>query len=252
MAFQENDPQFEFGAQLGAILKVLPESLHDFFCDYFRLEIHGWEHLPLNGRGIVVANHSDALGFDAFMLGYSLRKTLSRKPRIMAHSFWFDSPLKSGLMRHFGFFPADLREGLQVLRDDNMLVIFPEGADGNFKVSSSMYKLVDFNPGFVPLAIMEKAPVIPAVIIGAEETHYNLAKIDLFKDIIGASVPFVLNPIPFPAKWKIIFLPPIDFSKYSKKDIKDARFVKEINQNIRYRIQHEINREIKDRDLIIT
>lgn len=234
------------------MLKGIPEAIHDFFCDYFRLEIYGWEHIPLNGRGIVVANHSDALGFDAFMLGYALRKILSRKPRIMAHPFWFDSPFKSGLMQHFGFFPADLRKGLQVLNEEHMLVMFPEGADGNFKVSSKMYKLVDFNPGFVPLAIMKQAPVIPAVIMGAEETHYNFATIDWFQDIIGASIPIVLNPIPYPAKWKIRFLPSIDFSKYNKKDIKDARFVKEINQNIRYRIQHEINRELKERDLIIT
>jgi hypothetical protein len=44
-------------------------------------------------------------------------------------------------------------------------------------------------------------------------------------------------------------LSPIDFSKYNKKDIKDARFVKEINQNIRYRIQHELNSEVTKRNI---
>ncbi|MBS0617546.1 MAG: hypothetical protein JSR44_05115 [Spirochaetes bacterium] len=112
-----------------------------------------------------------------------------------------------------------------------------------------MYKRVDFNPGFVPLAIMQQAPVVPAAIIGAEESTINLAKLDWFKDTIGASIPVPLNIIPFPARWKIKFLPAIDFAKYNKKDIKDARFVKEINQNIRYRIQHELNRELDNRNI---
>ena len=73
--------------------------------------------------------------------------------------------------------------------------------------------------------------------------------IDWFEKIIGASIPVPLNLIPFPAKWKMKFLPAIDFSKYSKKDIKDARFVKEINQNIRYRIQHELNKEVEKRNI---
>ena len=78
------------------------------------------------------------------------------------------------------------------------------------------------------------------------DRDFNLAKITAFRDVLGADIPLPLNIIPFPAKWKIKFLPPIDFGKYNKRDIKDARFVREINQNIRYRIQHEIDRELAE------
>lgn len=224
-----------------------PEALQQFLSLYFRLEIEGYEHLPEGGRAIVVPNHSDAMGFDAFMLGYVLKHRLRRIPRIMTHDFWFSHPLLAQLSSAYGLFRADLREGLRHLKQNRLIAIFPEGAEGNFKVSSSMYRLVEFNPGFVPLAIMQKAPVVPTVIIGAEETHYNLARLHIFQDVLKEPIPVPLNILPLPAKWKIKFLKPIDFSKYSKKDIKDARFVKEINQNIRYRIQHEINKEKRKR-----
>lgn len=237
---------------LARTLKFVPETLFNVLASYFRLEVEGVENLPNNARGrmLIVPNHSNALGFDAFMMVMALKKFTRRVPRIMGHNFWFANGFAAAFSRRWGVFPADLKEGLNNLRDGHIVVIFPEGAEGNFKVSSSMYKMVEFNPGFVPLAIMQQAPVVPAVIIGAEESNINLAKIDWFEDFLGASIPLPLNIIPFPAKWKIKFLKPIDFSKYSKKDIKDARFVKEINQNIRYRIQHELNKEVEKRNIV--
>lgn len=250
-AAKADDATRQTAEWLARNLKFLPEALFDLLASYFRLEVTGLENLPNGGRGrmLVVPNHSNALGFDALMMAMALRKFTRRVPRVMGHNFWFSNGFSAAFSRRWGIFPADLREGLNNLRDDNIVVIFPEGAEGNFKVSSSMYKMVDFNPGFVPLAIMQQAPVVPAAIIGAEESNINLGKIDLFKDFIGASIPLPMNLIPFPAKWKIKFLPPIDFGKYNKKDIKDARFVKEINQNIRYRIQHELNKEIERRNV---
>lgn len=233
-------------------LKFLPGSLFDILASYFRLEIEGADNLPNGGKGrmLIVPNHSNALGFDVLMLIMALKKITKRIPRTMGHNFWFANGFFAAFSRSMGTFPADLKEGLNKLRDGHMVVIFPEGAEGNFKVSSNMYKMVDFNPGFVPLAIMQQAPVVPVAIVGAEESNINLAKIDFFKEAIGASIPLPLNWIPFPAKWKIKILPAIDFSKYNKKDIKDARFVKEINQNIRYRIQHELNKEVLKRNIV--
>lgn len=240
----------DMGDKFSRLVKKVPADLHEFLSAYFRLEVEGLENIPCQGKGLVVANHSNAVGYDAYMLGYTIAKMTKRLPRIMAHNFWFKDAFLAKLYRNFGLFPADLKEGLTQLKHNKLVVIFPEGADGNFKVSSRMYRMVEFNPGFVPLAIMQQAPVIPTAIIGAEESNFNLARLDILEKFIGASVPLPLNIIPFPAKWKIKFLKPIDFGKYQKKDIKDARFVKEINQNIRYRIQHEINKEIKVRDII--
>jgi len=223
---------------------------YQIFKDYFRLEVSGLENIPENGNGLIVPNHSNALGLDALMLHHVIRENSFRTPKIMAHNFWFKDTMRSTLMRKMELFPADLKEGLANLKREELVIIFPEAEDGNFKISSKMYRLVEFNPGFVPLAIMRNAPVIPTVIIGAEETNINIARISWFKDIIGADIPIPLNYIPFPVKWKIKFLKPINFTKYTKKDIRDIRFIKEINQNIRYRIQHEINKELRTRYLV--
>ncbi len=246
----DNSEEAQWGRRIADLLRAVPETIYDFFSSYFRLEIEGAEHVPQQGRGLIVPNHSDALGLDAFMLLGALRKVLQVQPWAMAHRWWFSSDFLNAMSRSFDLFPADLKEGLGTLKKDRLIVIFPEGEHGNFKVSSNMYRLVEFNPGFVPLAIMQRAPVIPTVIMGAEEAHFNLGTTDIFKQWVGADVPLPLNIIPFPSKWKIKFLKPIDFAKYSKNDIKDPRFVKEINQNIRYRIQHAIDKELKKRTLL--
>lgn len=244
---KSNSVLIAIGQGLARGFSVIPDNIYELLSRYFRLEIEGEENLPENGKGIVVANHSDALGYDGFMLPYTIEKAIGRKPAIMVHKFWFSNEILNAFSRSFELFPADLKEGLNALAGGKLMIIFPEGSDGNFKVSSNMYRLVEFNPGFVPLAIMQRAPVIPTVVIGAEETHFNLGKTGIFRKYINADVPLPLNIIPFPAKWKIKFLKPIDFSKYNKKDIKDPRFVKEINQNIRYRIQHKIDLEFNKR-----
>ena len=54
---------------------------------------------------------------------------------------------------------------------------------GNFKASSNRYHLQEFKRGFIRMALLTKAPIIPTLIIGAEETHINLKQLKLAKYI---------------------------------------------------------------------
>ena len=61
---------------------------------------------------------------------------------------------------------------------------------------------------------MNKAPIVPCTIVGAEESHLNLGNIDLSRFMKDIRIPIPLNLIPLPAKWKIRFWDPIDPSRY--------------------------------------
>ena len=95
-----------------------------------------------------------------------------------------------------------------------------------------------------------KAPIVPVVVIGAEETNINLSNIPLSKVLKGTIIPLPLNVIPLPAKWKIIFLPPISMKKYSKRDCANSELVHSISESVKAQIQGRINEELSRREWI--
>ena len=128
-----------------------------------------------------------------------------------------------------------------------MIILFPEGEYGNFKPTSKAYQLQEFKRGFVRMALKTGAPIVPTMIVGAEETHINLKQIKFSKLLRGVVLPLPLNVIPLPAKWKIKFLKPIDLP-YKASAVNDRGLVKEIAEDIREMVQDNIKKEAVNRD----
>jgi 1-acyl-sn-glycerol-3-phosphate acyltransferase len=98
------------------------------------------------------------------------------------------------------------------------------------------------------MALETQSPIIPTLIIGAEETHINLSQLKLTRFLSGAIIPIPLNLIPLPIKWKIIFLPPI-YLPYKPDAVEDSELVYEIAQDIQDQMQEALNKELKKRRL---
>jgi hypothetical protein len=90
------------------------------------------------------------------------------------------------------------------------------------------------------------AQIIPAIIVGAEETHINVSQIKFTKYLIGTVIPIPLNVIPLPVKWTIKFLPPIDL-RSRPVDAMNREKVFEVTRSIRHRLQREIIKELRRR-----
>jgi 1-acyl-sn-glycerol-3-phosphate acyltransferase len=213
------------------------------------LEVEGIENVPSNGRVMIVPNHSGVLGWDAIILYNEIVREKRRIPRIMAHNFWESKPFLSQMAKKYGAFGANFKQAIKFLNKNKLMIIFPEAEHGNFKPSVKMYQLSDFNPGFVSLAMMTNTVLVPTVIMGAEENFVNLGTIDWFEDRIGVKIPIPLNLLPIPAKWKIKFLKPISLKNYNKKDLRSEKFITEVSQNIRFRIQATIHKELVSRGI---
>lgn len=214
---------------------------------YTRLETVGLENIPRSGPVIVIPNHSGVLGWDAFVLQNEILKFGKRIPRTMSHNFWHQNEILKRLSARMAYIPQDFKVAIKVLRRNNLLILFPEAEAGNFKPSTQMYQLQQFNPGFVSLAILTGSPIVPTCIIGAEETHLNLGTLDWTEKYIGARIPLPFNLIPLPVKWKIIFMKPVRLNRYGKKDAKNMDFLEEVAENIRVRIQQRIHQELVKR-----
>ncbi len=216
---------------------------------YFRVQVEGVENLPRRGGAIIAPNHSGFSGFDAMVLMHEIRKANGRLPKVLSHHFWFLTKTTSIPAQKLGFIEATYANGLAELKKKHMLVLFPEGEFGNFKPTSKAYQLQEFKRGFVRMAIETGAPIVPTMIIGAEETHINLNQITLTKFLRGAILPLPLNFLPLPAKWKIKFLKPL-YLPYKPSAIKDRELMMDIASDIREQIQDSLRHELRARESV--
>ncbi|MBY0369547.1 acyltransferase family protein [bacterium] len=229
--------------------RVLPRFILEVLERYLRVTTQGVGNLPRKGPYILIANHSGFMGFDALMLTHQVAKARKKVPHIIAHKLWFFTPEISVHAHRFGLVPATYENGLAILQRGEPLILFPEGEEGNFKPSSKRYHLRRFRRGFMRLALETGVPIVPAVVIGAEETHLTLSQIRAAKPLIGTIIPVPLNVIPLPAKWKIRFLKPIRIEKKPEK-AKDQAFVTAQSRKIRLQLQKELSKEVKKRQKV--
>ncbi|MES2767907.1 MAG: lysophospholipid acyltransferase family protein [Bdellovibrionota bacterium] len=231
------------------LYRVMPKFLMELIRKYLRLEIEGLEHIPKKGRALLIPNHSGYSGFDALLLGHEISHRAKRIPRVLTHRLWFITEKTSIPAHKLGFFEATTKNGLDLLGRNNLVVLFPEGEKGNFKATKHRYRLQEFRRGFVRMALQTQSPIIPVLIIGAEETHINLKQLKFTKYLIGSALPLPLNIIPLPAKWKIKFLEPIHLP-FKPEAANDTDLVHEIASDIQDRMQEELNKELAKRDYV--
>lgn len=228
----------------------VPLFLLEIVRKYFRLEVEGLENVPRKGAALIIPNHSGVTALDAVMIGNEISREIRRVAKILAHPLWFIGPNIRVLAKRIGLVEANKDAGVKLLKKRHMVILFPEGEAGNFKPTAERYKLREFRRGFVRMAMETQATIVPTIVIGAEETNINLSQLKLTRFLRGIVIPIPLNVIPLPAKWKIVFLPPIDMSKYTKEDAANHDLVHEIAQSVRSQIQARIDEEIASRQWI--
>ncbi len=229
-------------------LKLLPLFTLEVIRKYLRVECQGLRHVPKQGAAIIISNHSGYAGFDALMLINEIRRSLKRSPKVLAHKLWFFGEPIRVVAEKMGLVEADIKHSLEILNDDKLLILFPEGEAGNFKPTRRRYRLQEFKRGFVRLSVMTKRPIIPVVVIGAEETHINLSQIKFTKYLFGSVAPLPLNVLPLPVKWKIKFLPPIYAEDFGLVDVNDQKKVHQVSKKIRNYLQKVIVEELRKRE----
>lgn len=222
------------------LYKAFPYFFTELASRYFRVEVKGGENLPKKGGGLICPNHSGVSGFDAMVLHHETLKTCDRYPRVLTHKLWFVNKTTAIPAQRLGFFEATLKNGIEALKKNQLVVLFPEGEQGNFKPSSKAYQLQEFRRGFVRMALETQTPIIPTLIIGAEETHINLSQLRLSRYVRGLILPLPINLIPLPSKWTIYFLDPIHLP-FPKSKVKDRELVLELAEDIQELMQKKLN-----------
>ncbi|HEY8278251.1 MAG TPA: lysophospholipid acyltransferase family protein [Bdellovibrionota bacterium] len=224
--------------------KKFPDLMLSFFARYLRIEVEGIENLPKTGPLILLPNHSGFMGFDALLMSYCIRRQYRRIPRILIHKLWFTGRVLEKAAHGWGFLEATYKAGISALKKNNVVMLFPEAEEGNFKPINERYKLREFRQGFVRMAVNSKAPVVPVLVIGAEETHITIGQVKILNQLL----PLPVNAFPLPAKWKIKFLKPIQLD--DGLDLEDPDQVRVVATQVREQMQTELNSELAERKYI--
>jgi 1-acyl-sn-glycerol-3-phosphate acyltransferase len=231
-----------------AVFPVL-ELLYD---RWWRVQATGVERVPAHGRALLVANHAGILPWDATMMGVALLRhhPLPRYPRFLVLNWAFELPYVSVLMRKVGGVPASPHNARQLLEQDRLVAVFPEGVKGAGKNFKDRYRLQRFGRGgFVELALATGAPIVPVAVVGSEEIYPKIGESRLLARLTGAPY-FPLTPtfpllgplgaIPLPSKWRIEFCEPIDTSHLGPESARDRTLVLELAEQVRETIQRTL------------
>ncbi len=184
---------------------------------YFRVQVHGIEHVPAQGRVLIVANHSGQLPFDAAMLGLSLLIELDppRAPRSLVEKWVPTLPFVSSFYARLGQVVGTPENCRRLLAAGEAIVVFPEGVRGLNKLWRQRYRLQEFGLGFMRLALETDCPIVPVGVVGAEEQAPAFAHLKWLGRLLAMpSLPLTptLVPLPLPTRYHIHFGAPMRFA----------------------------------------
>jgi 1-acyl-sn-glycerol-3-phosphate acyltransferase len=240
-----DEDEWGFDPELAGALEPLLSFLYD---RWWRVTATGTEHVPREGRALLVANHAGVLPWDAAMMATALRRGgIERAPRYLVLDWAFNLPWVAVAIRRNGGVPASPYNALRLLGQDHLVMAFPEGAKGVGKPWSERYRLQRFGRGgFVELALRTGAPIVPVAVVGSEEIYPKLGEVPGLARLLGAPY-FPITPtfpllgpfgaIPLPSRWRIAFGEPIDLTALGPEAADDRATVLEVAEEVRERIQ---------------
>lgn len=247
------DPAFE---------QTLKPFFDFMYYKYWRVETHGVENIPSDGRALLVGNHSGTLPWDGSMIRLAVTNDhpAGRDVRFLVEDFVYYLPFVGTFMYRIGGVRASQENAERLLNTDHLVAVFPEGVKGLGKYFSQRYHLQRFGRGgFIKLAIRTDSPIIPVAVIGAEEIHPLLYKSSLLAKPLGIPyVPFtptlpwlgLAGFVPLPSKWSIYFGKPIDLSVYGKEVLDDELEIHRLSERVRQTIQNLVTDALKKRQSV--
>ncbi|MCP4006164.1 MAG: acyltransferase family protein [bacterium] len=229
------------------------KQLHE---NYFRVESHGHQVIPEKEGAILAANHGGLLPFDAAMIvvDIMLRAQPSRLARSVVDRWAGKLPFVNVFYARVGQVIGSRENFGALLRDDQLVLVFPEGMAGVRKRAAERYVLQDFHLGFVEESLKYRVPIIPVAVVGADDQAPILHNSKTLAKLLG--LPFfpitptfpLLGPLgllPYPVKYEILYGDPFRFyEEFPVTAIKDPHAIRYMAEQVRRRIQVTLDQRV--------
>ena len=249
----------EFGFDPDFNATLLMPLTRMLYRGWFRTRMRGVEHIPAEGPGLVVANHSGVLPIDMVMVqtGVFHEHPAHRNLRLLGADLLYAVPLLAQLARRSGHTLARPVEAARLLARGELVGVCPEGFKGTGKPFSQRYQLARFGRGgFAATALRAGVPIIPCAIVGAEEIYPMLADAKPLARLLGLPYfpvtplfPWLgpLGMVPLPSNWIIEFCPPVSSGRLGPAAADDPAIVSDLAGHVRDVIQAKVNDLVAER-----
>ncbi|MHC0552348.1 lysophospholipid acyltransferase family protein [Salinicoccus sp. CNSTN-B1] len=112
---------------------VVKSLVKGFYYSRFKVRVIGEDRIPATGPVLICSNHSSE--YDPPLIAINVKREMS----FFAKSELFKIPVLGFLISHLNAIPVDrgkgdraaLKKSVEKLKEGNMLLIFPEGAETN-------------------------------------------------------------------------------------------------------------------------
>jgi 1-acyl-sn-glycerol-3-phosphate acyltransferase len=221
---------------------------------YFRVRSEGHEHIPHEGPAVLAGNHGGLLPFDAAMavIDGALHTDPPRLIRTVVDRWAGTLPWVNLFYARAGQVIGTRENFDKLLRDGQLLLVFPEGIEGMRKTIAHRYRLQEFRVGFIEQALRSRAPIIPVAFIGSDDQTPILFDIKPLARKLGIPVapitptfPWLgpLGILPYPVSYRIVYGEPLRYhERFGPEGADDPRLVRYLANQVRRTVQLMIDR----------
>ncbi|MBU6230793.1 MAG: 1-acyl-sn-glycerol-3-phosphate acyltransferase [Cyanobacteria bacterium REEB459] len=236
---------------------------------YFQVKTDGWQHIPAQGRVLLVGSHNGGLAApDTVMMTYDwYRRFGTQRPAyaLMDPRMWQVFPGVARMAAWVGCVQASRRMALAALEREAAVLIYPGGVRDVFRPHHQRRQVCFFGQqGFIKLALRSGSPIVPLISHGAHDTLQVLA--DLYPALatlhrwglpwltgidpgsfplyLGLPWGLALGPlpnIPLPVPLHTRVCSAITFPHYGREAARDPVYVDRCYHQVRQMMQQELD-----------
>jgi len=213
-------------------IKAFAKPFLDWMVD---IQKEGLEKVPSQGGAILVGNHRSDM--DPFIVASVIPRYISW----IAAEYTQRIPVFKNLIRETGVIPmqidgnvsvASIKKTMSVLKNGEILGIFPEGHDYMVRNDFSG-RMVKFHDGFATFAVRGKVPIVPFVLIPIEEEIETIPVPSYVRGLFG--LPEEVCKIPHRVVYKrvrISFCDPIRYEDFPDVPGKESILVHQVRERM--------------------
>ena len=159
--------------------------------------VDGLENLSVDGRFLLVGNHTQA-GSEVFMISDAVRRTIGARVRPLAdRQFGRMRGLPADLIAAFGGVVGAPETARELMAHDQTILVFPGGGREIGKFKGEEYTLRwQGRSGFARLSVEGGYPIVPAGLVGGDDVYRSWTTRDSAYAKLSAALGRKLNGRP--------------------------------------------------------
>lgn len=147
--------------------------------DLHRPYVDGVDHLPADGRFLLVGNHTQ-FGSEIFLISDAVRRAIGTRVRPLAErGFGRMRGLPGDLLAAYGAVVGAPETARELMRNDQTILVFPGGGREIAKFKGEEYRLRwQGRAGFARVSVENGYPIVPAGLVGGDDVYRSLTERD--------------------------------------------------------------------------